>query len=137
MYTTYVQYSKKKKKLRPCAARNLALTVLKPGATIPISNIHRPIAIAVALKKYINSYFRKARSSCAEWIASYFDSQPIIFASFFEFRTSEHLAETPVVTGVTARLHTSQYSRRSYTSPTATGTVHPSTKGYASSRIAT
>jgi hypothetical protein len=86
-------------KIRPCAARNLASTVLKLGSTIPISDILRLIAIAIALEKRFINCFRKARSDLVEWFACSFDSQPIIFASFFEFQTREHLAETPIVTG--------------------------------------
>jgi hypothetical protein len=72
-----------KKKLRPCAARHLVSTVLKPGSTIPITDILRPIAIATALEKHTINYFRKARSDLVEWFTYYFDSRLIIFAIFF------------------------------------------------------
>jgi hypothetical protein len=80
MLTTYIM---QKKKLRPCAARHLVSTVLKPGSTIPITDILRPIAIATALEKHTINCFRKARSDLVEWFTYYFDSRLIIFAIFF------------------------------------------------------
>ena len=96
--STYTVPYKKKRTLR-CAY--LVSTVLKLGSTIPISDIPCPFALATALEKCIINCFRKAQSSCVEWIISYFDSHLIIFASFFEFQTNKQLVETPVVTGVT------------------------------------
>ena len=118
------RHSNNKKKLRPCAARHLVSTVLKPGSTIPITDILRPIAIATALEKHTINCFRKARSDLVEWFTYYFDSRLIIFAIFFEFQKSEHLAETPIVTGVTACLATCQSVQLIRLYAGSTATVH-------------
>jgi len=81
--TVRTYHSVKKKKKAPCAARDLASTVLKLGSTTPISDTLCPIAIATASETYICSLFGKARSSCAERIASYFDPKLIFSQNFF------------------------------------------------------
>ena len=94
------------KKLRPCAARNLASTVSKFGSTTPIPDIHRPIVIAIALVKRVIDCSWKVRLDLVERFSWYLDSWPVIFTDFFEFQTSKHFAEIPIVTGVTVHLST-------------------------------
>ena len=50
-------------------------------------------AIATATAKFIKHCFEEEQEKSIEWIASFFDSSPVIFAISPEFQTSEHLAE--------------------------------------------
>jgi hypothetical protein len=75
----------------------LRATSLRPfpklGAIATISAIFDLFATATAIAKYIKNCFGEEQENSIEWIASFFDSSPIIFAIFLKFQTSEHLAE--------------------------------------------
>jgi hypothetical protein len=80
-------------KKRLCAARNLASTVSKPGAIVTISNNFHPIQIATAIAKHIKRQSVEEEKFFVEQLTSFFDSHPRHCCNFFEFQTSEHLAE--------------------------------------------
>jgi hypothetical protein len=69
------------------------LTVSKLGSIATISRLPYLFQIAIATAKYIRRSYRQERNTFIELIRRYFDPAINIFAFFFNFQTSELLAE--------------------------------------------
>ena len=69
------------------------MTVSKLGSIATISRLPYLFQIAIATAKYIRRSYRQERNTFIELIRRYFDPAINIFAFFFNFQTSELLAE--------------------------------------------